>query len=151
MNVEGIQNIHGFARGILEVHHAENIFVVCDNDASEELQELIDALSISEDRKYVIGTKEFEDAFADEALYTCWSQYHIAHDKACPENWSIENIRKIHEECFADHTLKFSEKIKALNAGGKKMTKPIFGSALAEFIEDERLPPRLAELFDNLY
>jgi putative ATP-dependent endonuclease of OLD family len=150
IDAEGIQNIHGFAKGILEIHQADNLYIVCDNDMSDELKELIEALTVSEDRKYITGTKEFEDAFSDEALHTCWSRYQAEHGKACPANWTIENIRQVRVACAADPNSKFSKKLRVLNAGGKKMTKPIFGSALAEFVDDDQVPPRLATLFENL-
>lgn len=150
INVEGIKNIPGFARGILEVHNSENILVVFDNDASEDVRELIDALGIDENQKYVIGNKEFEDAFSDDVLFQCWKDYyHKVHSQDCPSDWSIENIQRVRQEC-SEQNLKFSKKIKRLNAGGKKMTKPIFGTALAEFVSEEHLPSRLRELFNAL-
>ncbi|HEY3312854.1 MAG TPA: AAA family ATPase [Anaerolineales bacterium] len=150
INVEGIQNIYGFAKGILELHNPENIYVVFDNDASDELKELIDQLKICAGRKFVIGNKEFEDAFSDEVLYCCWKKFNEYHDKVCPENWSIENIKCLREDCDGDKSLKFSQKLKALGASGKKMTKPIFGAALAQFIDEKDLPPKMTELFKNL-
>jgi putative ATP-dependent endonuclease of the OLD family len=151
INVEGINNIPGFARGILEIHQNKNILVVCDNDASDILQELIDALAIDDDQKYIIGTKEFEDSFSDEALFNCWRRYCEVREKNCPKNWTVENLRQNRETCLETQNGKFSNALRQLNAGGIKMTKPIFGSALADFIEDKQIPPRLAELLTNLY
>ncbi|MBI5944309.1 MAG: AAA family ATPase [Chloroflexi bacterium] len=149
INVDGIQNIAGFARGILEVHNPENIIVVCDNDASDEVRQLINTLNISERQKYMIGAREFEDAFSNEALFQCWHDYHKSHGRDCPANWSIENIRSLRQECL-EKDLKFSSEIKKLGAGGKKMTKPIFGIALAEFIDRNHLPLELERLFSTL-
>ena len=151
INVEGINNIPGFARGILEIHQPENILVVCDNDASDHLQQLIDAIAIDDDHKYIVGTKEFEDLFSDDALFSCWRQYYEVRGRDCPGIWTVENIGRIRAECLEKQNGKFSSSLRQLNAGGIKMTKPIFGSALSEFIGDDQMPPRLAELFDNLY
>ena len=151
INVEGINNIPGFARGILEIHQPENILVVCDNDASDHLQQLIDAIAINDDQKYIVGTKEFEDLFSDAVLFNCWRQYYEVREKECPENWTVENIGQVRAECLENPNGKFSNSLRRLNAGGIKMTKPIFGSALAEFIEDGQMPPRLAQLLNNLY
>lgn len=149
INVDGIQNIPGFAKGILEVHKPDNILVVYDNDASEEIRQLINILKISESQQFIVGEKEFEDAFPDEALFQCWSDYHEAHNRDCPENWSIENIRNVRQECV-EHDLKFSREIRQLNIGGKKMTKPIFGTALAEFVKSDQVPQPLQQLFNTL-
>jgi putative ATP-dependent endonuclease of the OLD family len=151
INVEGIHNIPGFAKGILEIHQSNHIFVVCDSDASDELQQLIAALGIDDHHKYIIGEKEFEDAFADDVLYDCWRQYHEDRGRNCPANWTVENISRERAACLQNPNGKFSSTLRKLNAGGKKMTKPIFGLALAEYIEDDQLPPRLAALFTELY
>ena len=149
--MEGIHNIPGFAKGILEIHQSNHIFVVCDSDASDELQQLIAALGIDDHHKYIIGEKEFEDAFADDVLYDCWRQYHEDRGRNCPANWTVENISRERAACLQNPNGKFSSTLRKLNAGGKKMTKPIFGLALAEYIEDDQLPPRLAALFTELY
>jgi len=151
INTEGIHNIVGFARGVLELHNPEKIYVVCDNDASPELQQLINELNISDQHKHVIGQREFEDAFCDEVLFDCWKQYHELHQRDCPQNWTVENIRKIRGECHANPNTKFSQRLRELSAGGKKMTKPIFGSALAALIKDEDLPPQLSEVLSVLH
>lgn len=149
INVDGIQNIPGFAKGILEVHKPDKILVVCDNDASEEIRQLIETLGIGDKQTFIVGDKEFEDAFPDEALFQSWSDYHEAHNRDCPENWSIENIQRVRQEC-TENNLKFSSQIKKLSAGGKKMTKPIFGIALAEFVKSDQVPLPLQQLFNTL-
>jgi putative ATP-dependent endonuclease of the OLD family len=151
INVEGIHNIPGFARGIMEIHNTDNLHIVCDNDASDELQRLIEELDISDEQKHIVGTKEFEDAFSDEVLFSCWREYNASREKTCPKNWSVENISEKRSACLDDPNLKFSDQLRPLNAGGKKMTKPIFGTALAEFIEEKDLPDSLGSLFEVLY
>ncbi len=145
MNCKGITNIPGFARALLELHNPENIHLLYDNDASPELSELIDSLNVPADRKYIVGEKEFEDAFDDEALYSGWSQYLESSGKDIPASWTIEAISNLRKSCQLDGG-KFSKQIRSLNQGGKKMSKPILGNALAEFLPDDRLPAKLLEL-----
>jgi predicted ATP-dependent endonuclease of OLD family len=149
INVQGVKNIYGFSKGILELHDPRNIYLVFDNDASDDIKEVIRQLNISEDQKHIIGNKEFEDAFSDETLFNCWKKYHEDSNRSCPDNWSTENISQIREECKTNDN-KFSEKLRTLNCGGKKMTKPIFGNALAQYIEEEKVPLSLSELIQKL-
>ena len=150
IRVDGILNIYGFAKGILELHDPSNIYVIFDNDASPELKELVDKLKIDAAKKFIIGDKEFEDAFSDEVLFECWKKYHESVEKECPKNWTVENIKKVRQEC-KEKGEKFSEKLRALNTpSGKQMTKPIFGKVLAQFIEDKDVPTSFVELFQQL-
>ncbi|TVT31025.1 ATP-dependent nuclease [Marinobacter vinifirmus] len=145
MNCKGITNIPGFARAILELHNPHNIHLLYDNDASPELSELIDRLDVPDQRKYVVGEKEFEDAFSDDALHSGWSQYLLKAGKEVPPGWNVEAISNLRAIC-QENGLKFSKEIRSLNQGGKKMSKPILGNALAEYLEDEQLPQRLRDL-----
>lgn len=149
INVQGIKNIYGFTRGILELHDPSNIRLVFDNDASDDIKEIIRQLSITDDKKYIIGEKEFEDAFSDETIFNCWKKYHEDSERGCPENWTVENIRQVREECMANGA-KFSDKLKTLNAGGKRMTKPTLASVLAQYADDENIPPLLSKLIHDL-
>lgn len=145
MNCKGITNIPGFARAILELHNPSNIHLLYDNDASPELSELIDRLDVPDQRKYVVGEKEFEDAFSDDALHSVWSQYLVGAKKEVPQAWNVEAISSIRAKC-QEGGGKFSKEIRSLNQGGKKMSKPILGNALAEYLEDGQLPVRLLDL-----
>jgi putative ATP-dependent endonuclease of the OLD family len=150
INVNGVQNIYGFAKGILELHSLAGICAVFDNDLSDELRELIERLGIHPNNRFVIGNKEFEDAFTDEVLFDCWKQYHEAAGRTCPESWTVDNIRQIREKCESDNSLKFSKEIRQLNSKGMRMTKPILGSVLAQYVERTALPSRLNDLFRSL-
>lgn len=145
INCKGIPNIPGFSKALLEIHNPENIHLLFDNDASPELEDLIDRLKISSDRKYVVGTKEFEDAFTDQALYSAWHAYLTSCDKEIPETWSVDSIRNLRAEC-AETGKKFSKEIRSLNQGGKKMSKPIFGNAIGQHLNDADIPNRLLDL-----
>lgn len=145
INCKGITNIPGFARAILELHNPDNIHLLYDNDASPELSELIDRLDVPDERKYVVGEKEFEDAFSDDALHFVWRQYLLGVEKEVPPGWNVDAIYKLRVDC-RENGHKFSKEIRSLNQGGKKMTKPILGKALGEYLEDEQLPQRLLNL-----
>lgn len=147
INCKGIPNIPGFAKAILEIHTPDNIHLLYDNDASPELTELIDRLDIPASRNYIVGQKEFEDAFSNEALYKAWEQYLIDHNRDIPNSWNVDSIAAVRTEC-QDENGKFSKKIRSLNQGGKKMSKPIFGGALGEFLENDEIPQRVIDLID---
>ena len=146
INVRGITNIPGFSRAILELHDPKHIYLLFDNDASPELLELINSLGIPDEQKFITGDKEFEDSFESHVLHRCWAQYLTDSEKQIPENWSIANIEAKKAECMQVDS-KFSKELRSLNAQGKKMTKPIFGKILGEYIDETELPVRLRELF----
>lgn len=145
INCKGITNIPGFARAILEIHNPENIHLLYDNDASPELSQLIESLAVPDQRKYVVGEREFEDAFGDDALHSGWSLYLQGAEREVPPGWTVGAIAGLRARCQEDGE-KFSKKIRSLNQGGKKMSKPILGNALAENLSDEQLPQRLLDL-----
>ncbi len=150
INVEGIHNIPGFARAILELHNKEKLFVLYDNDASDELKDLIKRLDIPENQKLIVGTNEFEDAFSDEALFYCWKKYYEEINAVPPQNWTSENISIIRTECTSKKEKKFSDEIRVLNREGKQMTKPNFGKALGKHLEQADLPEKLKMLFNSI-
>lgn len=149
MNVDGVQNIHGFASAIQELHDPERIFTLCDNDASLELRALIAALMVPVANKFLVGTREFEDAFSSVVLHQCWVNYLQECDREIPELWTSDTIEQLKVECLANQ-FKFSKKLRSLNAGGKSMTKPIFGTALGTHTEGRDLPQELNDLLTSL-
>ncbi len=149
INVNGVSNIVGFSRAILELHDPLRIFILCDNDSSPELQELIDAIGIPSANKFQVGSREFEDAFESDVLQRVWAKYHEDSGRKAPDTWTVEAINELKTVCLRDGC-KFSERIRSLNQGGKKMTKPIFGAALGQFAEENELPQRLQELLTAL-
>lgn len=149
INCKGIPNIPGFAKAILEIHNPENIHLLYDNDASPYLAELIDKLNISDQRKYIVGNKEFEDAFSDEVLYRAWCEYLTSYKKEIPEAWTIEAIGRLRNECQKSGG-KFSDEIRSLNQGGKKMSKPILGNAIGNYLNEDDMPAKLLELVQAL-
>ncbi|MDE1892463.1 MAG: AAA family ATPase [Betaproteobacteria bacterium] len=145
INVEGIQNIVGFGRAILELHDSHHIYVLCDNDLSDDLRTLIDELNLDDAHKFFIGRKEFEDAFESNVLHKCWSGYLLDAGKEPPEAWNIEAIEQLKQKAHKED-LKFSIEIRSLSRGSKKMSKPIFGEALGRYAEMEELPNDLKSL-----
>lgn len=151
INVRGIQNIFGFSKGILELHSSEHILALYDNDASPETKSLIDSLAIKEENKFILGRKEFEDTFSSDAIYRSWKKHLESIGKTVPANWTKENIELKKAETISDPAIKFSAKIRELNAGsGTQMTKPVLGSALAEHILPEELPEALNRLLQKV-
>ena len=147
---KGINNIYGFARAILELHNRGNIFCIYDNDASEETKKLIDELQLHDTQRFILGDKEFEDCFDSTSLHGCWVSYLSECSKDTPENWTVKNIDEAKDKCTQDKSLKFSKQLVSLSAGSKKMTKPIFGRLLGEYVDEDNTPPRLKELFTLL-
>lgn len=150
INVQGINNVVGFARAILELHNPERIYILCDNDASPELAKLIVELNVPDKHKFYVGLREFEDAFHSNDLHECWKKYHEECGCTAPVNWTPEAIEQLKQECINDINKKFSKELKALNKGGKAMTKPQLGKILGSHIPPENLPKSISDLFAAL-
>lgn len=75
MNTRGIKNIPGFAKALLQLIQPSNIYLLRDNDADEDINRLIEELSIPIGQQFAIGQKEFEDSFSDETIYKSWKSY----------------------------------------------------------------------------
>lgn len=152
INVQGIKNIYGFSRAILELTNKENLYVLMDNDAQPETVELLDELELPEENTFIVGNREFEDSFSSEVIYEAWKKYIEDSGREIRDNsnWTIENIERLKNECTEDENKKFSSKLKTLSAGTKKFTKPIFGAALGDYCSEEQLPQPLKELLIKL-
>lgn len=152
INVQGIRNVYGFAKAISELTKKENLFVLMDNDAQPETLDLIKKLGLSEDNKYIIGDKEFEDSFSDDVIFSAWETYIKDSGRKLPKNckWTIENIKELRKKCKGKNDEKFSTGLKELSAGTKKFTKPIFGKVLADYCKKEDLPEQLEHLLMKL-
>ena len=152
INTKGINNIPGFSKALLELIDPKSIYVVRDNDASEETDKLISELKIPDERQIIIGSKEFEDAFTDEILFDSWKTY----IEECGKNltkskWTKENIVAVRKECDGDKTKKFSKEIGSLNAGtGKKFTKSLFGEILGNYCTIENVPDKIKTFLETL-
>lgn len=147
INTRGINNIVGFCTAILELHDPEKIYLLVDNDASPDLEILIDKLQIPDQRKFIVGQKEFEDAFSSRIMFSCWNSYLRECGKQVPDTWTEQKIEEMKQDCLVNNK-KFSKQIKSLNKGsGKKLTKPILGRVLGEQCNEEQIPESLRLLF----
>jgi putative ATP-dependent endonuclease of the OLD family len=152
INSKGIPNIPGFAKALLELVDPSRVYVVRDNDAHEDTVRLIEKLNIPEDRQFIIGTNEFEDAFTDEVLFASWAEYLASAGKNITgSSWTLDNIRRIRAECRENTAKKFSDELRTLNTGlGKKLTKPIFGQVLGNYCSAENIPEEMKGLLQKL-
>ncbi|RNI10074.1 ATP-dependent nuclease [Methanohalophilus portucalensis] len=152
INTGGIKNIHGFAKALLELFDQNSIFIIKDNDASEDTAKLIDKLKIPDAHQFTIGEKEFEDAFSDETLYKSWEKYLETHGKDIARSqWNLDNIASIRDKCSTNSEIKFSSELKTLNKGsGKKFTKIIFGKILADYCDESNIPCEINLLFSKI-
>jgi putative ATP-dependent endonuclease of the OLD family len=151
INAQGIQNIPGFAKAILELHGPEKVYVLYDNDASEELVNLIRYLDLPGCQNFQIGHREFEDAFESPVLHRCWVEYHKECGKVPANAWCVDAIEDLKVKCTTgEDKNKFSKALRSLNHGGKRMTKPLFGQALGTYIKAEELPSIIYNLFTFL-
>jgi len=151
INAQGIQNIPGFAKALLELHGSEKVYFLYDNDASDELLQLIKCLNLPKCQNFQIGHREFEDAFDSLVLHRCWSEYHKECGRTPPTSWCVDAIESLKTKCTTSEDKdKFSKALKSLNQGGKRMTKPLFGQALGTYIKSEELPLMIDNLFTLL-
>ncbi len=150
INRKGITNVPRFAEILSEFVKPEDIFILVDNDADEETKSIIEELEIPEENVFVVGHKEFEDAFKTEIIYMAWKRFVENRGKEIGEEWTIENIERLREECIKDGK-KLSEKLRSLNKGClESMKKTKLARALAEYCEREHLPDKINELLGKL-
>lgn len=149
INVHGMHNIVGFSRAILELHNPLEIYILCDNDASSDLQDLIDQLEVPSAHKFQVGSNEFEDAFHSSVLHRVWVKHHVENGRDAPGCWTQAAIEQLKIQCSISGE-KFSKQLRSLNQGGKSMTKTIFGAALGQRVETDELPPQLRRLLEVL-
>lgn len=152
INTRGINNIPGFSKALLELVDENSIYIIKDNDASEETLDLINKLSIPCGRQINLGVKEFEDSFGDDVLFESWKNYLDECGKDITRsNWTKENIAKIRAECISHAEKKFSVELKSLSAGsGKKFSKIIFGEILGNYCDKTNISPKINELLTKL-
>lgn len=150
INVQGIKNVPGFARAILEMNSKENIYALIDNDADDATKELINKLEMKSEHKIEIGNKEFEDSFKESVIDSCWRKYVESREKKVGELWNEDNISKIKNECIAEGK-KFSKELGCLNSGcQKKFSKIELGIALGEYCNIGDLDPKLMGLLTEI-
>lgn len=152
INTRGIKNIPGFAKALLELVDSNSVYILKDNDSSEETAKLIEKLSIPNERQISVGEKEFEDSFTDQVLFESWKNYLDECGKdVSRSSWTKEDITRVRGECISDQNKKFSSELKQLNAGsGKELTKVIFGEVLGNYCDTTNAPDKIKELIVKL-
>jgi len=150
INRKSITDVPRFAEVLSEFVKPEDIFILMDNDADKETIGIIKQLEIPEENVFVVGHKEFEDAFEAEVIYEAWKRFVEDRGKRIGEEWTIENIERLRDECVREGR-KFSEELRSLSRGClESMKKPKFAQALAEYCEKEHLPDEINELLTRL-
>lgn len=150
ISTEGVENVPGFAAALAQVHSGPRAFVLYDNDAVDRVQPIIERLEIPHENTFVVGTREFEDAFEADVLERCWRSYVAARGSRLAPGWQRDAIDRLKAECLVNGD-KFSKKLASLNAHGQpKMTKPALGLALGTYARRGDLPEKLQDLCDRL-
>ena len=150
INRKSITDVPRFAEVLSEFVKPEDIFILMDNDADEETIGIIEELEIPEENVFVVGHKEFEDAFEAEVIYEAWKRFVENRGKRIGEEWTIENIERLRDECVREGR-KFSKELRSLNRGClESMKKPKFAQALAEYCGRNDLPEKIAKLLERL-
>lgn len=150
INVDGIRNIPGFARALLELNSKNNIYILIDNDIEQDTQDILNQLDLDEDNIYKIGTSEFEDEFSSECIYNAWKNYVESNRRMVGDKWNITLIEECRNDCIKNHR-KFSKELRRLNINCvEKLTKPNLGMALAEYCSSYNIPEQLKRLFVRL-
>ena len=151
VSVAGIENIYGFSRALSEVHSPERIFVLNDNEQSDEMKDLIGRLAVPAGNRFVVGTKEFEDAFEPAVIHSAWERHIQERGKANPPEWNVTQIAALRDACRPDPGRKYSKELKQLNAkSGVKMSKPILGRVLGKNVDLKDIPQPISELIRKI-
>lgn len=150
ISTEGVENVPGFAAALAQVHSGPRAFVLYDADAVDRVRPVIERLEIPDENAFVVGTKEFEDAFEAEVLERCWSSYVASRGSRLAPGWTRDAIERLKAECLLNGD-KFSKRLASLNARGQpRMTKPRLGLAVGTHATAGDLPTELQELCDRL-
>jgi putative ATP-dependent endonuclease of OLD family len=150
INRRGITDVPRFAEILSEFVKPGNVFILIDNDADPETEELIRELRIADENIFEVGDREFEDAFAPEIIHGAWKEFVEGKGKCVGENWTTENIGYLGERCIKERK-KFSKELKSLNKSCLiSMKKSRLAQALAEYCEKDDLPEVICSLLEKL-
>lgn len=150
VNRKSITDIPRFAEILATFVKPADIYLLIDNDGGDETNDLIDNLPILEDNICRVGTKEFEDSFEPDVIYSAWKVFVENAGKEIGPEWTINKIRDLKEACINDGR-KFSTQIRSLNSRCLvRLKKPSLGQALAENIEERDLDQKIKDLLDEI-
>lgn len=156
IRADGIQYASRLAKVLEDFIDLNNIYLLIDNDGDKKILELLDNLKIPEENIFTIGHKEFEDLFAPQLIFESWKDF--IEDKygeekleAFHENWNVEKISELKEDCL-NNNKKFSAELIKFSAEKCLVTmeKPNLGIALAHKAEIDDLDNKLRELLVKL-
>ncbi|MDD2376475.1 MAG: AAA family ATPase [Clostridia bacterium] len=182
INIEGISNSCGFARAIKELGLKDCTKALFDTDMKDsksDIETIIRELNFEENKDYyLVGEKEFEDAFDTEDIYKALLNYKVDKDieqllknlaksglsdsdirekieekkgnvKMC-DKFTKDAINDLKNKCKTDNN-KFSAELIELTSGtGTKYTKPIIGRALAKYVDREKYDEKIVKILEFL-
>ncbi len=147
INIEG----NGGRKGLLKLlgKNRQNLTIVFLDKDTQTNSDFINA-GFSQDHLanhlILIGQKEFEDAFEDEAICLCLNHEWPRSDN---ESWTSIHLLDIRK----DKNKKFSDRLMGLIYQNSKSnisnTKPVYGQKLASICPIEMIPERITHLFNR--
>lgn len=152
INVRGNGAVKEFLK-LLSRNRKELTIVFVDTDTQQEKAAKLTEQALREagfddtfvqERLLFTGNKEFEDAFANNALAGCLNNYWSKSDGV----WTAEEIGQLRLK-----DKKFSDEIKRVvwescPQEGEDWSKPIFGQKLGEICSKDEIPDDIKSLFD---
>lgn len=94
----------------------------------------------------LIGHKEFEDAFPDEAICSCLNSVWPRNDNV---EWNSSHLTKLRSEPDKKFSDRLLEIIRINSMSDARCTKPTYGKELAECCPLEMIPEQIRHLFNR--
>ncbi len=145
INIEG----NGAKKSLLKLlgknrQHLTIAFLDSDTQTSQDFSEAGFPRDLDDDYLILIGRKEFEDAFSDEAICSCLN---LVWPRIDNKPWGPEFLLGIRN----NPNKKFSKELMGLiyqySKSEFRNTKPVFGQKLASVCSVENIPERIIHLF----
>lgn len=141
---------------LLGKNRQEITLSLLDTDAKKESLVKLAAAGFSkayvDSQSYWIGTKEFEDAFSDEAWCLCLNTVYPRRDGF---EWTGRDLQPLRQQAANRHRAcdKFSEQLVSLvkndAASGTSCTKPDLGRELGKLCPPDQIPEAITGLFEH--
>lgn len=147
INIEG----NGGKKGLLKLlgknrQHLTLAFLDRDTQTPQDFLTAGFSQEQLDDHLILIGQKEFEDAFSDEAICLCLNQVWIRIDGKA---WNPEHLHDLRN----DPNKKFSDRLMGLIYQDSKSDvpskKPVYGKKLASACPIDMIPEQIIHLFDR--
>lgn len=144
----GIHDVPRFVQVLREFVGPEEVYVLTDNDADGKTATLLSNLALPTTNRFVVGVREFEDAFRPDLVHAAWVAHVQEAGYAPGPDWTLDAIQDLAQGPASD---KYSKALRALNTRCKiEMTKPALSRALAKHCSKHELPERLLALLQLL-